>query len=57
MHLHKGERLGLGCELFFLSLPWLWKPIEASVSKLFEVSFNKFFGRFHFGEVGFCETH
>ena len=38
---------------FNFLLPWPLKPIEASVSKVFGVSFNKLFGTFHCGGVGF----
>ena len=40
---------------FNFLLPRPLKPIEASVSKIFGVSFNKLFGRFHCGGVGFVK--
>ena len=53
--IHKRERhKGLDVSFTFL-LPWPSKPIEASVSKVFGVSFNQLFGRFHCGGFGFVK--
>ena len=41
--------------LLLLPLPWLLKPIETSVSKLYGFTFNNLFRRFLWGEVGFVK--